>query len=294
LGAKLGNSISNVRFALPIFALLSVSIKNIISGDANIESSLFSTVSAEQFGCIILGFLTYRVPLFLRRIQEGFSDVGATNLPGSAGVAASLLSGADADLSASNILIDEVLKPVLLVSGPPGTDKTALINKLIEDSDGKFVRPILNDRLLEGAKFEFMEGRGEFFEVTKLGRFGLSKDNILNSADPEKGEVVVIDADTKLAKKISSNLSGARIIGVWFSLDSVDKFKEKLQDQIDSGKLKVPMDEDADQFLRAKRREVVADIEYGVVSDLFDFMIVSDDFDSCYKQLENAAGFCFR
>ena len=97
-GSKFGNNISNLRFALPIFVLLGVAIRNIFSGvddvGFNTGGNILSTVTKEQFGAAMLGFLTYRVPLFLRQLQPVIGDSVTEMLPGSAGLAMQMAQSA--------------------------------------------------------------------------------------------------------------------------------------------------------------------------------------------------------
>merc|ERR1712029_691074 len=89
--------------------------------------------------------------------------------------------GVDVSALDDNLSEDDNLVTVLLVSGPEGTGKTTLVNKLLE-CDPRFVRPVLIDRLSDGAKFEQLEQREEFFEIDTSGRYGLSEEGVLKAA----------------------------------------------------------------------------------------------------------------
>jgi predicted ABC-type ATPase len=166
------------------------------------------------------------------------------------------------------------LVTVLLVSGPEGTGKTTLVNKLLEQ-DNRFARPILLDRISDAVKFERLEQRGELLDTDASGRYALSREGVLEAAAKATSEsitegdmskkVVVVDADVTLARKLV-NLSGARLIGVWIGLDDLEKFESRLKAKIASGGITIPDDETEESILRAKVRQVVKDIEYGVVS----------------------------
>eukprot|EP00584_Thalassiosira_punctigera_P013763 CAMPEP_0172552264 /NCGR_PEP_ID=MMETSP1067-20121228/43718_1 /TAXON_ID=265564 ORGANISM="Thalassiosira punctigera, Strain Tpunct2005C2" /NCGR_SAMPLE_ID=MMETSP1067 /ASSEMBLY_ACC=CAM_ASM_000444 /LENGTH=604 /DNA_ID=CAMNT_0013340197 /DNA_START=65 /DNA_END=1879 /DNA_ORIENTATION=- len=307
--AKLGSNVSNLRFVLPALILVGVALANTLSGDANPVSTpgIFSTVTPEQFGAAMIGFLTYRVPLFVSQLAPVISESSADLIPGSAAMAVRMAADAKkrgVDISALDASLpgdDDGLVTVLLVSGPEGTGKSTLVNKLLEE-DPRFVKPILLDRMSDGIKFERLEQREELLEMDASGRFGLSKEGILEAAEKAAAEsdaegetsrkVVVVDADVDLAKKLV-NLSEARLVGVWIGLDELEKFESRLKTKIASGTVPIPDDETVDSVLRAKVRQVVKDIEFGVVSGVFEFTILNEDIDDSVRQLKEAASYCF-
>jgi guanylate kinase len=259
-------------------------------------------VTPEQFGAAMAGFLTYRVPLFVSQLSPVISESATDMIPGSAGMAVRLAQDAKKRGVNMSLLEDssaaDGLTTVFLVSGPEATGKTTLVNKLLE-SDSRFVRPALVDKISDGVKFERLQQRGEFLEVDQSGRYGLSKQGVLDAADQssdsENGEkkVVVVDADVELAKKMV-NLSGARLVGVWIGLDDLEKFESRLKMKISSGLVPIPEDETEETVLRTKIRQVVKDIEFGVVSGVFEFTILNEDVDDSFKQLKDAASYCFK
>lgn len=304
--AKLGSNVSNLRFVLPLLVIVGISLKNTMSGDSNpvLVPGIFSTVTPEQFGSAMIGFLTYRAPLFVSQLAPVMSESVTDMVPGSAGIAMRMAADAKqrgVDVAALDEMagFDDNLTTVLLVSGPEGTGKTTLVNKLLED-DSRFVKPVLMDRVSEGIKFEQLEQRGSFLEIDSSGRYGLLKEGVLEAAekaasaeDETSKKVVVVDADVGLAKQLV-NVSGARLVGVWIGLDDLEKFESRLKSKIASGGVAVPDGETEDSVLRAKVRQVVKDIEFGVVSGLFEFTILNEDIEESVRQLKEAAGYCFK
>lgn len=308
--AKFGNNISNLRFALPLIVLVGISMLNLSSGgimnagsDEEAAMKMFHSVSSEQFGAAMLGFLTYRIPLFISQLGPVVGESVGFMLPGSAGIALQLAQD-DTSIKKDSSMVDEDLTTVLLISGPAGTGKSDLVNRLIEESDGKFVRPKWMNKITDPVNFEQMEERGEFLQ--KDGQYGLTKDGILYAIDTstyeeeEEGEesnevtqVVVVDADVQLSKALTQ-LGGIRLVGVWVGLDTLDKFETSLKKEIESGVIPVPADETPESILRANIRTIVKDIEYGVVSGIFEFTILNDDSDKSLKQLKEAAEYCFK
>mmetsp|Transcript_5163 Transcript_5163/g.7853 ORF Transcript_5163/g.7853 Transcript_5163/m.7853 type:complete len:566 (-) Transcript_5163:85-1782(-) len=291
--SKLGANISNVRFALPLIVVVGVAIYNLTQGDASpvVNANLLNTVSPEQFAAIVIGFLTYRIPLFASQLAPIFKESAGSLLPGSAGVALQLATDNEEATESAN---KDGLTPVLLVSGPPGTGKSELVKRLIEESEGKFIPPTLVDSVKEGAAFEQLLRREEFLKVDGEGRYGMTRKGIMEAAADSDGEsVVVVDADVELAKAII-RIPGARVIGVWVGLDSMEKFETRLKEDIESGAIPIPEDETKETVLRSKKREIAQDIEYGVVSGVFEFTVLNDEFDSSLEQLKFASEYCFK
>ncbi|KAL7502888.1 hypothetical protein ACHAXN_000762 [Cyclotella atomus] len=298
--AKLGANVSNLRFVFPALVLIGVALNNVMSGNPELDGGLFSTVTPEQFGAAMIGFLTYRVPLFISHLFPVLFDSATDMLPGSAGMAVRMAAEAKkrgVDVATLDEKRDDGLVTVLLVSGPEGTGKTTLVNKLIE-SDDRFVRPIMQDRVLDQMRFERMEERDEFLSVDESGRYGLSKDGVLQAATKAKGtpdeqKVVVLDAKVSLARKLST-MYEVRIVGVWVGLDSLEKFESRLKAKMQSGGIEIPEGQTEDSVLRAKVNQAIKDIEYGVTSGLFEFTILNEDIDESVKELKDAAGYCFK
>jgi guanylate kinase len=298
--AKLGANVSNLRFVFPALVLIGVALNNVMSGNPELAGGLFSTVTPEQFGAAMIGFLTYRVPLFVSQLFPVLFDSATDMLPGSAGMVVRMAAEAKkrgVDVSALDEKPDDGLVTVLLVSGPESTGKTTLVNKLIE-SDDRFVRPIMQDRILDPIRFERMEERDEFLLVDESGRYGLSKDGVLQTAtkaneSSDSQKVVVLDANVSLAQKLSA-VSEARLVGVWVGLDSLEKYESRFKSKIQSGAIEIPDGQTEESMLRAKVNQAMKDIEYGITSGVFEFTILNDDIEESVKELKDAAEYCFK
>ena len=327
-GGKLGKNVSNFRFVLPAIVLVGIAIRNLALGDASPlgasgPTNIFSTVTQEQFACAMIGFLTYRIPLFVGQLAPVFGDSAGSLLPGSAGMAFQMAQEAKAAREAGEALgeadspFGNDLTPVLLVCGPPGTGTTSLVQRLIAEDD-RFVAPKLIDRVQDPATFERLETREEFLKLDDSGRYGLTAQGVLTAAasaeeearaaaaaeasgeveedtaaaDNNFGKVVVVDADVDLAKKLRQ-LPGSRLIGVWVGLDSMEKFEANLKKQVKSGELTIPEGETEESVIRAKVKEIVQNIEYGIVSGMFEFTILNDNIDTSMVELKKAAEYCF-
>jgi guanylate kinase len=297
--SRLGSNISNVRFLFPVGILVTVASYNLMRGDSNPVSSpgMFSLVTPGQFGEAMIGFLTYRIPLFVRQLFPVASETIVNSMPGSPAMAVRVASDINKNKVTTSIPSsfdrDDNLVTILLVSGPQGTGKTTLVNRLLEEDD-RFLRPNYIDRVSDGVKFERIESRGEFLEMDATGRYGLSSDGLLEATKKAKStaKVVVVDADVNLAKKLVT-LSGTRLVGVWIGLDNINKFESQLRAKIISGDIVIPDGETEEAVLRARVRQAVKDIEFGVVSGVFDFTILNEDIEDSVRQLKEAANYCF-
>lgn len=293
--AKLGRNVSNLRFVVPTFVLVGVALYNQSRGDANPlqGQGMFDTVTAEQFGAAILGFLTYRIPLFVTQIVGAMQQEGGdVTLPGSAGVAMQLAKGSSEETASALADIAEDLTTVLLVSGPQATGRSALVDRLVQDGDGKYVRPKRIDRFQDGSRFEQLESKNAILHTDASGRFGLSTDGILEASTSPKDSVVVVDADVELTKKLVK-IGGLRLVSVWVGLGSVAEFESRLKSMIDSGEISIDEDETKESVIRARVREIVQEIEYGISSGIFEFTILNVDEQESLRELKAAAAYCF-
>lgn len=65
------------------------------------------------------------------------------------------------------------------------------------------------------------------------------------------------------------------LIGVWVSLDSIEAIEERIRTTLISGEVEEKPNLDAD--VRGLVRQAVEDIEFGVMSGVFDFTVINND-----------------
>jgi guanylate kinase len=292
--SKLGSKISNLRFLMPLFVIVGVALYNKSLGDANPvlqTDNPFGSITPEQFGAAIAGFLTYRAPLFFSQIQDAFQDDGGNVVvPGSVGIAMQLAK--ETEEAQGIAALEKTLTPILLVSGPQATGRTELIQQLVAESEGKLVTPKTVDKFQDGVTFERLVQRDEFLQVDPTGRYGITKDGIMTAG--KMGEsVVVVDADVALAKKLAL-VSGARLIGVWVGLNSMVEFEARLEKEIASGAIPIPEDESKASVIRARVKEIIKEVEYGISAGFFEFTILNVDHEKSIVELKEAASYCFK
>lgn len=300
-GGGFAQKISNLRFFMPVLVLFGVSLYNQSLGHANpvgTSGNLLNYVTAEQFAAAVVGFLTYRLPLFAVQIQAAFEtdgDVGVT-LPGSAGIALQMVSQ-DSPVAASPTTTTtsslEDLPTVLLVSGPQATGRDELVQQLVA-TDDRFVKPTMVDKVQDAAAYERFDQRSELLTVVD-GRYGLTASKLIASAKEaaSSNKVVVVDADVPLAQKLT-RVAGLRLVGVWVGLDSVQEFETRLKADIENGTIPIPEEETAESVVRARIKEIVKEIEYGLSSGIFEFTVLNRDPPASVKQLRQAGSYCFK
>lgn len=87
-------------------------------------------------------------------------------------------------------------------------------------------------------------------------------------------QVCVVDADMALVKALT-NVGDLALIGVWVSLDSIEAIEERIRTTLISvGAAKDSSTLEAD--VRGMVRQAVEDIEYGVMSGVFDFTVINN------------------
>lgn len=224
---------------------------------------------------------------------------------------------------------------VLLVSGPRGTGRNALVKQLmkevvttadgeadefepsslraaLEEAEGLAPQPVAEPTVIEMRQpattitrplRSAEEGTGEFVNVGRMqfeeqARAGTF---IYSDADPSAagelaglrisdvldlgamGKVCVIDADVSVADLVAATLDprpDIKLTGVWVSLDSLDDIEGRLKEEAKS--------EDA---LKAGLQQVISDIEWGVLSGLFEFTIINDDPTQSLKEMRRAVAY---
>ena len=193
---------------MPILLLVGVSLYNWSQGEANPVlsttdggSTLFQLVTPRQFAAAIIGFLTYRLPLFAIQMESAFqgdsindndsSQQDGVVLPGSAGMALQLTNAMQQQQqqqsSKGEGTTTSTRTTVFLISGPQATGRSELVQRFLQEQhkhgkNYRFVTPTLMDRRENGAVYERCEQRGEFLYTDEFNRFGLTKQAILDAA----------------------------------------------------------------------------------------------------------------
>lgn len=158
-GASLVSRLVGLRFLVPAlpFLILSTgsgtSSHGSVTGDGDLLTSLIGSLSATQAGAIILGLLTYKVPLVSQTGSEAVESLaemplnsGTTGMVGTiAGLTARAVKSRGTSPSelkeSATELGSPALKsnrPLFVFAGPSGAGKSTLIKKLFEEFPATF------------------------------------------------------------------------------------------------------------------------------------------------------------
>ena len=313
--------LSKYRLLFPVVPFLGLAGANVAGGSTPGNLNL---VPFDQFVAAAAGVLSYRVPLLVRQV---FGGSGATAddvvglLPGSLGKGARAAVEARDAAKRGDVEEDAVdtSKTVLVVCGPPGAVKTTLVERLLAD-DARFAKPAWTttdrgaaggDVLLRDDDFEADRGglavvfeddgdAATLLEAAAPKKRGLPRAALLDRAD---GRVALVDCDVATAKQLAT-LDGARLVGVWVSLESLDALRDRLArveagraaaDPANAGVAPDDLAAAVAATVKARLATVVDDIDFGVRSPMFEFTIITSalDEDAAYAKLQRAAGYVF-
>jgi hypothetical protein len=294
--SKMGNRFSNFRFLTPFFAALAVALYNKCLGnsaDPSLYQGPFDLITKEQFAALMLGFFSYRIPLFLSQLVA-FSY---SNTSQSIGIEEISLQSA----TSTSVQPWKNAQTVLLVSGPKLAGRSELFRQLVQrGSQWRFVEPDLVDRFNDPANFERLDQRNEIIEIDPTGRYGLTLQNIRQVCDAvalkqhSEPAVVALNVNVATVPKVLK-LPHLRFVGVWIGLSTVKAFEDRLHQDLDSGELAIPANESRESFIRLCIKEIIQEIEFGIGSGVFEFTVLNEgSLDESFQQLLQSAEYCFK
>ncbi|CAM9551169.1 unnamed protein product, partial [Laminaria digitata] len=281
----------DVRFAMPVLLIASIALKNYITNPDAVK--LLNLVPKDDFATAMLGFVApSRLPLLYREIRSSLKgDEILDMLPGSVGQGRQILrnmrdSGTVA--AESEETIAPSLTRIVVVSGPSCLGKTTLVNKIIAE-DSRLAKPAwcttrpLRSAEVEGEDFSFVK-QVKFEEIERNGAFletyeddsgesyGLRIEDVL--AVGQRGKVCIVDAARPLVNALMG-VGDVALIGVWVSLDSIEAIEDRIRTTLTS-KAGARDSPDLDSDVRGMVRQAVDDIEFGVMSGVFDFTVINN------------------
>lgn len=87
-------------------------------------------------------------------------------------------------------------------------------------------------------------------------------------------QVCIVDAARPLVKALMG-VGDVALIGVWVSLDSIEAIEDRIRTTLASG-ARARDSPDLDSDVRGMVRQAVDDIEFGVMSGVFDFTVINN------------------
>lgn len=282
-----GSDISDARLAPLAFAFLTLAAYHVVADPASIRPLSF--LPRDEFVAAAAGVLVYRLPILAREIARVDRDEVLELAPGSVGVAARARREQQRNTPVATTR--NALKTVLVLCGPPATGKTTLAKALVA-ADDRFVRatwaPAEDDPL------DPLATRRDVVVDSSDGL--LTREELLDRPD---GKVAVVDCDVDAAKQLLG-IRGARLVGVWVSLDSLEDLETRLQQaEVERALRTNPTDTDllaekVNANVRGRLASIVEDIDFGVTSDLFEFTIINDkSIDDALAALTKAVKYVF-
>ena len=295
-------SFLGVRFIVPVLPFLVVSANsgNVLS----LSEWQYFVASIPKLDAlaIVLGLLTFKVPLLLRTFTEfvdGLSqlEVGKTGMIGTvAGMAARRIKNSSSPSSSSSTTIpaNKKRKRVLIFAGPSGAGKSTLVRELQTNSpQWKFeyiVSHTTRQRrdgeqdgrdyyFVSAAEFDDMISRDEFVEYAEVhgasNKYGTSLAAINNASD---GSICLLDLDvqgveTVRRKQLENNDWDARF--VWVAPPSIYALEERLRSRAT----------ESDERIARRLKNATKELAYAATSDVFDLILINDNVERALAEL---------
>lgn len=288
-----------LRFLAPALPFLALGFSG--EGSASMLGPRFSVISPQQAGAVILGLLTYKVPLLSQTGSEAVDSLaemplntGTTGMLGTvAGLAARAARGKSGIADAKAAAPANVPKSTLFVfAGPSGSGKSTLIKRLFAAFPETFAFSVSHTTrkpregeedgvdycFVDEEEFVRMIGNNEFLEHALVhdNRYGTSMAAVEKVF--ETGKCCVLDVDVQgvasVAESCDDELWSPRF--VWISPPSLTVLRERLKAR----------GSETPESLEKRMDSATREIAFAATSRLFDLTIINDNVDEAYGELE--------
>lgn len=311
---------SGARLGPPVLAFVFVALYHVLQDPASVHA--FQLVPRDEFVATTAGVLSYRAPLLYRELgSELGSDDVINALPGSLATAARMVK--TPQVGEEPALDGMAANTVLVLCGPPGAGAANLAARLLR-ADDRFVAPRWTrvadpDQDMRRFADGYSEDRHIFDPPDVVASDSVTRMQIDNAANDfavdrnswvlrteellgrTDAKVPVIACDVTTAKQLE-DLEGARLIGVWVSVDNLNILEDTLTREEARRLLAADPDQDPKilapaiaDTVRAKLVSVVDDIDFGITSPMFEFTVLNAavESDAAFAKVERAARYVF-
>jgi len=289
------------RLALPAVVLAVLASRGLAANDGQATLAL---VPREQFGAVVLGFLTYKAPLLVRQIVRALSELSSNEdaqapltagaMPtGSLGVLTKVVQANLKNREASTAggerpMAGAAGKRLVVLCGPSGVGKSTIIGRLLAEKPDKFdfsvsstTRPPrvgevdgVDYTFLSDARFDEMVENDEFVEWALVGgqRYGTSVRAI--ESVMASGKICLLDLDVQGVQSITER-SSLNPFCIWVAAPSLDALRARLRAR---------GTEDSQQIERRIAR-AMTEIELSLSARCFDKTVLNEDLDTAYEEI---------
>lgn len=283
-----------LRFAVPALPFVALSLLHL--GVPSSPGFFLSSLSKPEALAIVIGLLTYKVPIISRTASEfvdGLADIelGKTGMLGTAAAltARQLQKKRDGSDDDSEDALP-IFNPTLIFGGPSGSGKGTLMALLFEQNADRFAFSVshttramregeVNDRdysFVSIEQFEQMIQDGKFIEYAKVHGQYYGTSIAAVEKVRASNRVCVLDVDVQGIEAIRNAPSlelDARFI--WVAPPSLDALEERLRKR----------GSETDQTIKTRLESAMRELTYAATNNVFDVIIVNDELDRAYDEL---------
>ncbi|KAI0594265.1 P-loop containing nucleoside triphosphate hydrolase protein [Biscogniauxia sp. FL1348] len=201
---------------------------------------------------------------------------------------ASIMASTTASTSPSTSAPPPDRRPVV-ISGPSGVGKGTLFKRLFAAHPGAFALSVshttrsprageadgVDYHFVTADEFEDLAARGGFVEHARFGsnRYGTSRRAIEDQA--ASGKVVVLDIEMEGVKQIKQSAIDARFVFV--KPPSFEELERRLRGR----------GTESEEAIAKRLAQARVELDYADTPGVHDLIIVNDDLDAAYRQLED-------
>lgn len=281
----------SLRLAVPILPFVTVAVTKTSMG-----YELLGSISRAETLAVVLGLLTYKVPLISRTAGEfvdGLADIeiGKTGMLGTVASLTARQIQRKRDAKDQPIKEEPVSsKPVFVFAGPSGAGKSTLIRRLMQQFPTIFDFSISHTTraMREGEQngkdynfvtveqFQDMIEKGDFVEYASVhGQYyGTSFDAVNNVL--KENNICILDVDVQGVEAIRAKKDlDWRIRFIWVSPPSLSVLEERLRAR----------GTETEKTLKTRLSTATRELSFAATSNIFDLTIINDDLDRAYDEL---------